>query len=238
MTAVFTLLTPLAALHSLHHPDSPPYLLFVVRVIEGLGEGVTFPAMLAFLARWATPQERSRWNSPICRLILYSFFRFTSFTYAGAAFGTVISMPLSGYICTAYGWQWVFYVFGAIGVVWFVAWSFLAYDGPDVHPWISAEEKAYIQSSLIECETGRPSRIPWRAIVTSPAVWAITTTHVTQNFGYYVLLTELPTYMKNILHFDMKSNATLSGQDDLWMTSSSPFRSSVPDDVAGGPSGF
>ena len=42
-------------------------------------------------------------------------------------------------------------------------------------------------------------------------VWAITTTHVTQNFGYYVLLTELPTYMKNILHFDMKSNAVLSG---------------------------
>ena len=34
---------------------------------------------------------------------------------------------------------------------------------------------------------------------------------MTQNFGYYVLLTELPTYMKNILHFDMKSNAVLSG---------------------------
>ena len=31
------------------------------RVVEGLGEGVTFPAMLAILARWATPQERSRW---------------------------------------------------------------------------------------------------------------------------------------------------------------------------------
>ena len=45
-------------------------------------------------------------------------------------------------------------------------------------------------------------------------VWAITTTHVTQNFGYYVLLTELPTYMKNILHFDMKSNAVLSGDSD------------------------
>ncbi len=30
------------------------------RVVEGLGEGVTFPAMLAILARWATPQERSR----------------------------------------------------------------------------------------------------------------------------------------------------------------------------------
>jgi len=202
VTAVFTLLTPLAALQSLDDPASPPYLLYAVRIIEGLGEGVTFPAMLAFLARWAPPEERSR---------------FTSFTYAGAAFGTVISMPLSGYLCSTFGWQWVFYVFGAIGVVWFVFWCIIAYDGPDVHPWIGAQEKAFIQSSLIECETGRPSKIPWAAIVTSPAVWAITTTHVTQNFGYYVLLTELPTYMKNILHFDMKSNAVLSGVPYLVM---------------------
>merc|ERR1712055_21547 len=96
------------------------------------------------------------------------------------------------------------------GCVWFVFWCIIAYDGPDVHPWIGAQEKAFIQSSLIECETGRPSKIPWAAIATSPAVWAITTTHVTQNFGYYVLLTELPSYMKSILHFDMKSNAGLS----------------------------
>jgi len=53
VTAVFTLLTPLAATTSI-------YLLYAVRIIEGLGEGVTFPAMQAMLARWATPQERSR----------------------------------------------------------------------------------------------------------------------------------------------------------------------------------
>ena len=31
-----------------------------------------------------------------------------------------------------------------------------------------------------------------------------------QNFGYYVLLTELPTYLANILHFDIKSNSLYS----------------------------
>ena len=74
---------------------------------------------------------------------------------------------------------------------------------------------------MIECETDKPSSIPWVAILTSPAVWAITATHVTQNFGYYVLLTELPSYMKNILHFDMKSNALLSGLPYLvrWLLS-------------------
>ena len=53
VTAVFTLVTPVAAHTSLT-------LLYVVRVIEGLGEGVTFPAMLAMIARWSAPEERSR----------------------------------------------------------------------------------------------------------------------------------------------------------------------------------
>ena len=53
VTAVFTLLTPLAASTSL-------YLLYAVRMMEGLGEGLTVPAIYAMIARWAAPQERSR----------------------------------------------------------------------------------------------------------------------------------------------------------------------------------
>ena len=67
ITAVFTLLTPLAAKADL-------YFLYAVRIIEvrdrichtsisccqGLGEGVTSPAMFAMLARWSAPHERSR----------------------------------------------------------------------------------------------------------------------------------------------------------------------------------
>jgi len=130
-------------------------------------------------------------------------------------------MPASGYLCDFVSWQSVFYVFGALGVLWFVAWCFLVFDGPEVHPMISEGEKAFIQSSLIESETGKPTSIPWLDIATSPAVWAITATHVTQNFGFYVLLTELPTYMKNILYFDMKHNALLAGLPYLvmWLVS-------------------
>merc|ERR1712110_282209 len=58
VSAIFTLLTPVAANTS--HLWSQPWLLYVVRVIEGLGEGVTYPAMMAILSRWAPPGERSR----------------------------------------------------------------------------------------------------------------------------------------------------------------------------------
>jgi len=36
-------------------------------------------------------------------------------------------------------------------------------------------------------------------------VWAVAIAHFTNNWGYYMLLTCLPKYLKEILHFDMKS---------------------------------
>merc|ERR1719167_666322 len=127
------------------------------------------------MAKWAPPAERSR---------------FIAYTSAGSCLGTVFSMPISGLLCDYLGWESVFYVFGAIGVVWFVFWSLLVFDSPDKHPRISQEEHAYIVSSLLESENSRPKSIPWKRIVVNPAVLAIAATHITQNFGYYVLLTE------------------------------------------------
>ena len=46
-------------------------------------------------------------------------------------------MPASTYLCELLGWESVFYVFGALGLVWFLIWSLVIHDGPDVHPrWV------------------------------------------------------------------------------------------------------
>ena len=91
-------------------------LLIATRVIEGLGEGVTFPVMHAMLSEWAPPLERSK---------------LATFIYAGTMMGTVVSLPITGLICDTLGWEAVFYIFGSCGVIWFVLWSFLAFDSPD-----------------------------------------------------------------------------------------------------------
>ena len=44
--------------------------------------------------------------------------------------------------------RYVFYVFGSLGILWFIAWSVLVYDGPDVHPRIAQEEREYLQVGL------------------------------------------------------------------------------------------
>lgn len=46
--------------------------------------------------------------------------------------------------------------------------------------------------------------VPWRAVFTSLPFWAILVAHTCSNWGWYMLLVELPIYMKSILNFDIK----------------------------------
>jgi len=142
---------------------------------------------------------------------------FTAFSLAGSEFGNVIFLPVCGYLCEYVNWQSVFYITGAIGILWFLVWALIVFDGPDVHPRISEQEKQFLQMSLKETQSEKPSSVPWKDIVISAPVWAILVSHVTQSFGFYVLFTELPTYMKNVLNYDMSSKAFLSGLPYLAM---------------------
>jgi ACS family sodium-dependent inorganic phosphate cotransporter len=117
-----------------------------------------------------------------------------SITFAGVYAGTVIAMPASGLLAIAYGWESVFYVFGAIGCVWLVLWMIIVRRGPEDDPFISEEEKNYIvkKIGLRKEENVSP---PWRAIFTSAPVWAIVASHCAENWGFYTLLTQLPTFL-------------------------------------------
>jgi hypothetical protein len=48
-------------------------------------------------------------------------------------------------------------------------------------------------------------RTPWVAILTSLPMWAVVIAHCGQNWGFFTLLTEMPSYMNSILKFDLKS---------------------------------
>lgn len=99
-------------------------------------QGPIVPCTHAMLAKWIPPNERSRMGAAV---------------YAGAQFGTVISMPLSG-LLSAYGfsggWPSIFYVFGMIGTVWCIAFLMFVSEDPEQCPGIKEQEKKYILSSL------------------------------------------------------------------------------------------
>lgn len=64
------------------------------------------------------------------------------------AVGTVISLPISGLLAGALGWEAVFYVEGGLALMWCILWVFLAYDSPQDHPRIHPKELELFKRSM------------------------------------------------------------------------------------------
>lgn len=183
LTAVFTLLTPLCARWNV-------YLLIIVRVLEGLFEGVTYPSIHAVWSKWAPPLEKTK---------------LATLAFSGSYVGTVISLPISGALAeSSAGWPSIFYVFGCLAVLWFLLWCLIVAESPAKHPSISNKELEYIQGSIgYTDEQTQNLKPPWRCFLTSLPVWAIVAAHFSENWGFYSWLTELPSFMNDVLHYDM-----------------------------------
>jgi len=168
--SIATLLTP---------PASVAFsLLIAMRVLLGFGEGVNFPAIHSITARWTIAEERAR---------------VIALNFSGIHLGTVTAFLVSPMIIMRFGWPALFYLAGAIGVMWVGAWLWRTSETPESDPDITREELATILA-------GRPdaplaTAIPWGPILREKAVWAIAIAHLCNNFGFYILLLWLPTYL-------------------------------------------
>ncbi|ELK25984.1 Vesicular glutamate transporter 3 [Myotis davidii] len=106
-----------------------------VRILQGLVEGVTYPACHGMWSKWAPPLERSR---------------LATTSFCGSYAGAVIAMPLAGVLVQYIGWASVFYIYGMFGIIWYMFWLLQAYECPAAHPTISQEERTYIETSIGE----------------------------------------------------------------------------------------
>jgi ACS family sodium-dependent inorganic phosphate cotransporter-like MFS transporter 5 len=102
------------------------------------------------------------------------------------------------------------YCVGIAGVLWFVLWLFLVYDTPGRHPRISSKELKYIQNALGDQQSENIRSTPWLSILSSWPVFAVIVVQTTHSFGFYVLLTCLPTFLKDTQNIDIKSDGLLS----------------------------
>ncbi|XP_055627263.1 vesicular glutamate transporter 2-like [Toxorhynchites rutilus septentrionalis] len=188
-TAILTLLTPTAAYAGIGW-------LFAVRVLEGMFQGVSFPCMHVLWSRWAPPSERSR-------MVMFSF--------AGVFAGTIIAMPMSGVLAETLSWESIFYVFGTVGCVWYIGWWLIVKRSPEEDTLISFKEKEFILQSLGRVEGEQENiRHPWRAIFTSKAVFALIVANFCENWGFYTLLTQLPTFLKDTMHFEVQTTGFIA----------------------------
>ncbi|XP_069811566.1 vesicular glutamate transporter 3 isoform X2 [Dendropsophus ebraccatus] len=144
LTSVLNMLIPSAA--KVHYG-----CVISVRIVQGLVEGVTYPACHGMWSKWAPPLERSR---------------LATTSFCGSYAGAVIAMPLAGILVQYIGWSSVFYIYGFFGMIWYIFWLLHATESPAAHPSITAEERSYIEtsigegSSLVTSSVGLLSAVP------------------------------------------------------------------------------
>ncbi|TDG48328.1 hypothetical protein AWZ03_005283 [Drosophila navojoa] len=173
-----------------------------LRFIEGLCQGVFYPSCHTIIAHWLPPRERGS---------------MTTYAYTGSQFGTILMLVTSGLLASsAGGWPSIFYASGGCGIVWVVVYYILGASTPKDSKSITAEEVQLIEMELAKERTANaelPSHrqaTPWLSILTSAPFLALTAAHCVSAWGYWTLLTQIPSYMNNVLGKDIKSNALLS----------------------------
>ncbi|XP_054745640.1 sialin [Anastrepha obliqua] len=188
-TALCSLCIPVSA--DLHYSA-----VILLRSVQGFASGLTWPAMYAIVGYWIPLAERSRFMS----------------SFQGFSIGIGLTYPLCGFIIYNFGWRYVFYTTGSLGIIWCILWYYLAFNTPKEHPRISAEEIEYIEVSVSsEAKEALRMKVPWKSIFISLPAWAIGITTFGRIWIHYIFIVCGPSFMKNMLKFNYKANGFLSG---------------------------
>lgn len=98
-TAILTVLTPVVTV------AGGLYAIVVWRILIGLGEGVTFPAISSLVSQWVPERERAKIGALI---------------FGGGQIGTVMGFYMTAIFLDTWKTKWspAYYVFGGLGLFW------------------------------------------------------------------------------------------------------------------------
>ena len=171
--SIFTIITPFFAYLGL-------WWLVFIRILMGLGEGITFPSWHAIYARWIPFKERTR---------------AVAFTNSGIAAGTMFGYGVAAIIIANYSWEWVFYLFGMLGFFWIIFWNKNVTSFPENNKYITAKELDLILKEAPSKESARS--IPLLKLVTNLPFLAIVVATFCNNWTLYTFLSYIPKYVSD-----------------------------------------
>ena len=156
--------------------------LLATRVLMGAGEATTYPAAGQVVRQWVPMRERAL---------------FTTIFNSGAYFGPAVGSLGLAALVSAAGWRSAFFLCGAIGFVWLVAW--LAwFRNPAEAAWLGVAERDML---MRDCPASGPgsatgSSLGLGTLLRAPAMIGLMITQGCGVYTQYLFLTWLPTYLQ------------------------------------------
>ena len=191
--SLFTLLTPVAAMLGIS-------ALLVCRFLMGVAESVTWPSIYALYSQWIHPDRRAS---------------AVGLMNSGIAGGSVIALICTPWLISVWSWQGAFYLYGLLGVVWFIFWVYSAQSRPSPLPeWQStvalAPQLTPAAPPLVAADEQIYPRLTIRRMLHSRAVWAIAIAHISINWSLYLILSWFPTFVNREMGVDLQTAGLLA----------------------------
>jgi MFS transporter, ACS family, hexuronate transporter len=136
----------------------------------GIGESGNFPAAIKTVAEWFPKKDRAF---------------ATGIFDASTSVGAILAPFIVGAVVTTQGknWQVPFLFTGVLSSLWVILWL-RTYKKPEVHPRLSKDELAYINSDSGE---EAPGKIPWLKLLPKRETWAFALTTITDGVWWFYL---------------------------------------------------
>lgn len=186
ISSIFTILLPYATKYNWQ-------TVCAVRFVIGMMLGFWQPCMNTLLSAWVHPTERTF---------------LATIVYSGAQIGIISMLAASAPISvSSIGWPGIFYLSGFCGILWTIVWYCYGSNSPEDFLQISMEEKLNLlpNSSFGKSNFGDVETLPLRKIIKSSSFWALLIGNCGGSLAYGFFLAEIPTYISNILNFDIQS---------------------------------
>ncbi len=158
--------------------------LLAARLLLGLGEGATFPAATAAMARWVAAKDRGFAQG---------------ITHAAARLGNALAPGLIVAVMAVYGWRASFFACAAISFVWLAAWLLVFRENPLDHPRLTQAERDALPSL-------KPRRaMPWGPLFKRMA--PVTAVYFCYGWTLWLFLSWIPQYFLHSYNMNLGKSA-------------------------------
>ena len=159
----------------------------IARLLFGVGEGPQPATTTKLVSNWFPKSDASK---------------ALSFAMLGVTVGPMLATPFVVWLMQMFGWRACFFILGAIGIVWVVAWHYTVTEKPQDHPKVNQAELAYIQSGQTEptsetkssAQTQGSKKGIWKLVCT-PYILGICVCYFAYSWILFLVLTWYPSYL-------------------------------------------
>lgn len=191
--------------------------LIAIRFLLGAGEAVVYPASNCVVSRWIPSAERGIANGII---------------FAGVGVGAGVTPPAIAWVLLHYGWRASFWLSAVVGVLAGLVWYLIARDTPGEHPWVSADERSFIQANIDSRECGPGvRRLSWSSIAGNRNVQAMTFSYFTYGYVTYIFFNWFFIYLSSVRGLSLKQSSYYTSLPFLAMGLGSPVGGWISDQL-------